>query len=803
MNTSFESRVWQRAVDRGLLTPTQVTDCLKESDSDAPTLQLTEFLIAQGLLDPALVTKIRGELALAEPDAPDEVRAAAKDPHKLIGRYVVVGELGRGGMGVVYKAWDGDLRRYVALKMLSGPWDDEDLARFRREAQSAAGLNHPNIIKVFEISPSDESPFIALEYVEGRTLHGRKLLPRKAAELMIVVARAVEAAHRRGIIHRDLKPSNVMLDDKGSPRIMDFGLARPVASSSQITMSGMVMGTPAYMSPEQAQGRNKDVDQRSDLFSLGATLYELLTGQVPFTGKTPLQTLTAVVKCDPVRPRKLSPSIPQALEAVLLTCLQKDPARRYPSCEALAQDLERFLRGEKVTARIPVPRGLFVAAGSGALAFATALLFLLWPSEPAAAPAPPPKPRPVAPKPVDRAELDRGLHLMEEARLDLYRAGIPLSTIVDKLLEAERCFDAALKADPESGAAFLARGDVRSRLSRYNAALPDYAEAARRLPTSPAVYLSRGRMLLERYLRERNSAPKEEMTEECRRWCEDARADFIKARDLTPAQNDLPSLQAWMALSNDDYEEAIRLATKAIPSAERPEEFYQIRGDAGMLLAEVGQKMADRPRLWQTCVADFSEVIRLRANSPDAYRQRGAASWLLGRSDDARKDFQTVLDRDPQDSRALSDMGTWCLRTGKIPQAMDHFNRAVAANPQNLRAWANRAAIHMHEDRLAEARKDLEQALRVNPSYLAAQFNLAVTLRLLGERTEALRWIDEALRRSPQFGRGRLLRGLLHAEGSRWKEALDDLERGLELAPAEASSEVRAALDRCRRELRR
>ena len=273
MDESFESRVWSRALAQGLISTQQVNEALKAADSLAPSLRLTEILVEKGFLKARQVTDLRGEVAAADPALPEDALRATRDPRNLIGRYVVVAELGRGGMGIVHKAWDGDLRRYVALKVLSGPWGPEDLARFRREAQSAAALRHPNIITVYEISPSDECPYIALELIEGRTLDGRKLPSRKAAELMIVIARAVNAAHQKGIIHRDLKPHNIMLDAEGSPRVMDFGLAKPVLSSSQITMSGTVVGTPAYMAPEQAQGRAAEVGPRSDIFSLGALFY--------------------------------------------------------------------------------------------------------------------------------------------------------------------------------------------------------------------------------------------------------------------------------------------------------------------------------------------------------------------------------------------------------------------------------------------------------------------------------------------------------------------------------------------------
>jgi tetratricopeptide (TPR) repeat protein len=802
VDTTFESRVWQKALDQGILSTAQVNECLRESNSDAPTLRLTEVLVSKGYLDADQVTRIRGELAFAEPEAPEEVRAAARDPRKLIGRYVVVDELGRGGMGIVYKAWDGDLRRFVALKVLSGPWDDEDLARFRREAQSAAGLNHPNIITVFEVSTSDDSPYIALELVDGKTLDGRKLTAPKAAELMITIARAVDVAHKRGLIHRDLKPSNIMIDAKGSPRVMDFGLAKAVRSSSQITVSGTVVGTPAYMSPEQAQGRVREMDKRSDIFSLGAMLYELLTGEAPFRGKTPLETLTAVVACKPLRPTKLAPSVPKPLEAILLRCLHKEPSGRYPSCEALARDLERFLKGEKVRARIPwaVP-GPAVFALSAGIAFAAGLVVVFWPATPPP-PAPAPAPRPVAPaKVADRSQLDRGLRLLEEARLDLYRPGIQRSAIVLKLRDAETCFDAALKADPDSGAAWLGRGEAKSRLNRFEDALPDFAEAARRLPTSPAVHLSRGRFRLELYSRELGWV-KTDLSPDARRWRDEARADFMKARELSAAQNDLPHLQTCLAIADENYAEAVRLATTAIPQAERPEEFHKLRGDAYAALAARELQPDARAGLVQKCVADYGDAIRLRHHFPDAYRLRGAALWHLGRTEEAHRDFKTVLDADPDDSRALSDMGIFYIQTGRVDLARDYLDRAIAADGRNYRARTTRATIWLGDKLHAQAKDDLEKALKVNPDHLPALFNLAVAFHKLKDRPEALRRLDEFLRKSPKSSRALYQRAVIYYEGGQWKEALDDFAQAVEIDPAQEPT-VRPYIDHCRVQLRK
>ncbi|MBI3854817.1 MAG: protein kinase, partial [Planctomycetes bacterium] len=676
MDQNFESRVWQKALNRGLLTSRQVNDCLKESHSTAPTLRLTEVLVAKGFLEPDQVREIRAELALAEPEAPDEVRAAARDPQKLLGRYVIVGELGRGGMGIVYKAWDGDLRRFVALKVLSGPWDDEDLARFRREAQSAAALRHPNIITVYEIGDSGETPFIALELIDGRTLHGRKLPSRKAAEIMIVIARAVEAAHRRGIIHRDLKPHNIMVDAEGRPRVMDFGLAKPVRSSSQVTVSGTVVGTPAYMSPEQAQGRVREVDHRSDLFSLGAMLYELLTGKAPFGGRTPLETLTAVVEQNPVPPRKLAPSVPRPLEAVILTCLQKDKTRRYSSAEALARDLERFMNGERVIARVPVPAGRLLFAVSAGIAFAAGLAALFWPpAAPPPATLPPPPPPPARAKPVDRDSLDRSLHLLEEARLDLYRANADLGLTRVSLDKAIRFFNDALEADPASGPALLARGQALQRLNRGAEAEADFSRAIQRLPSSPAAYLARGRLLLERFMTEMIAAS----------WKEDsipddlvqvrlqATRDFLKARELGAPAADLPYLEGSIAFTEFKFDRVIERVASALPAATMPEEFLRLRGDTRVYMSDKSTPVA-RGALLKDAIDDYTEALRLRVNYVEALRMRGAALWQSGRPEDAFKDFQAVIRLNPYDSQALSDLATYYQRNGQVPEA-DRFDR--------------------------------------------------------------------------------------------------------------------------------
>ena len=295
-----------------------------------------------------------------------EMLAVGKKAPEHFGDYELVEEIARGGMGVVYKARQISLNRIVAVKMiLHARFNDADFVqRFRVEAEAAGNLHHPNIVAIYEIGQEEDQHYFAMEYVEGRNLaslvQDQALPARHTAQLVEKIARAIHHAHQRGILHRDLKPSNVLIDLEGEPRITDFGLAKRVTSSdasetrasdSNLTMSGEVLGSPNYMSPEQAAGRSRQVDARTDIYSLGAILFTLLTGRPPFMADNLEAILTQVVQVEAPSLRFLNPTVPRDLETVALKCLQKDPARRYHSAQELAEELGRFLRGESIHAR--------------------------------------------------------------------------------------------------------------------------------------------------------------------------------------------------------------------------------------------------------------------------------------------------------------------------------------------------------------------------------------------------------------------------------------------------------------------
>jgi hypothetical protein len=261
----------------------------------------------------------------------------------------------------VYKARQTRLDRPVALKMVlaSAAAGPEELGRFRREAEAIARLAHPNIVQVYEVGEHEGCPYLVLELLEGGSLAdrlaGTPLPPRQAAELALALAGAVQHAHEKGVIHRDLKPGNVLLTADGVPKIADFGLAKRLGTNRAQTETGVIAGTPSYMAPEQAQGRGKDVGPATDVYALGAILYELLTGRPPFKAATVLQTLEQVRSHDPPRPATLQPGLPADLETVCLKCLHKEPAYRYRSAAALAADLGSFLAGEPISARRLTP----------------------------------------------------------------------------------------------------------------------------------------------------------------------------------------------------------------------------------------------------------------------------------------------------------------------------------------------------------------------------------------------------------------------------------------------------------------
>src|SRR5216117_266362 len=339
--------------------------------SDAPRGLCTACMLetALGILPDAVaeVDSSAGSLdelsrdnAKPAPGAKEAVSAATMLGE--LGDYELLEEIGRGAQGVVFRARQKSLNRTVALKVISlGQWASKaHLKRFRREAEAAASLDHPSIVPIYEVGERDGSCYFSMKFVEGGQLdevvRRSPMSIRQAVELIAKVARTVHYAHEHRILHRDIKPGNILLDAKGEPHLTDYGLARLVETESTVTRTLEVLGTPSYMAPEQAAGKNTQLTSATDVYGLGAVFYQLLTGHPPFAGGTTYETVRLVLETEPRQPRLWNPKIDRDLATICLKCLEKDPQRRYSSALALAEDLEHWLKHEPIRAH---PTGVF------------------------------------------------------------------------------------------------------------------------------------------------------------------------------------------------------------------------------------------------------------------------------------------------------------------------------------------------------------------------------------------------------------------------------------------------------------
>lgn len=365
------------------------TTCLSRGSGKEP--QVTKG--TKSTIPPAARTIVENETKTADSSPVDSATATLVKPEKSsppvnlptvrFTNYTNLEYIDRGGMGVVYKALQVNADRIVALKIMNAvaQSDSRQERRFKTEGQALARLSHPGIVQIYDVDEEQGLPYFSMEYVPGGSLskrmrNGKPLSHREAAEMVAGVASALAAAHAQKIVHRDIKPSNILLTEIGKPKVTDFGLAAFFDQSARMTTTGAMLGTPAYMSPEQAAGKYGEVGPLSDVYSIGATLYELLTGRPPFSASTPMATAIKVCNERVIRPRAINPTIPADLEAICLKCLEKDPRDRYPSAAALANDLTRYLRGEPITSQTMIQK-LKRSVRRNKVAVAAGILFLM------------------------------------------------------------------------------------------------------------------------------------------------------------------------------------------------------------------------------------------------------------------------------------------------------------------------------------------------------------------------------------------------------------------------------------------
>ncbi len=738
-------------------------------------------------------------------------------------RYEVVQEVARGGMGVVYKARDLRLGRTVALKVLVGGTSAsaEMIERFHREARMVAGLQHPRIVPVHDVGETDGACYFTMDFIEGsslaRLIHDRAVSRRDGVALLREIALALHHAHEHGVIHRDVKPGNILVDRAGRPFIADFGLAREAHSDARLTATGRPVGTPVYMSPEQAGGDVSAQDPRTDVYSLGATLYELLTGRPPYEGDNMMEILFKVMGTDPPRPTALDPTVPRDLEVITLRAMERERARRYPSARALAEDLGRFLEGEAIAAR---PSGVvyrswkrarrhpvaFTLAVTGALLAVMASGTAAWRAARSARDA-----RELGER--ARAELAAGRTAEALALVGRLRSLDPAHPALPVLEDAcqaglrardERAREEALLAEAaerkarrdraqpmaESAQKLLELTDVLARHGQYGqrrerlqeavglldralAEDPDFAEAygargrGHRLLADPARALADLDRAVE--LRDTWSAPYLERI--------GVRADLYHKKSspgMIVDQGDGPIQWNFRDLSRDEEAHALLAAVqvdvaRVIALGVRPDEAHFVQG-----LMKVVDGHPDE------AIAELTRSLEIYPYRAEAFQKRAFAHLMRNETDAADADITRALELWPAFAEGLCYRGVIRFARGRRDEAVADFEAAAAIDPEQRQAIEGKAMVLAASGDWAGAIPGYTVAVEKFGDG-AAYVNRGTALLKAGRKDEALRDLDRAVALDPGDSRAWFMRGQARMVTDDLEGARADIERAVDL----------------------
>jgi tetratricopeptide (TPR) repeat protein len=747
-------------------------------------------------------------------ETPDEVLQAQARPAARFGKYVLLQEVGRGGMGRVYRAWDTNLGRIVALKVMLFN-EPEDLLRFRQEAQLAAKLDHPGIVQVYEQGDADDRPYIAMQFVDGASLEVKRLPVRKAVEAVRDAARAIAYAHERGVIHRDLKPGNLLQSADGRLRVTDFGLAKRIGVRS---LSGAALGTPSYMSPEQARGQASRVGPASDVFSLGATLYGLLAGRPPFLGADVMAVLRAVATDDPPSLRAINSKVPWELETVILKAMEKEPERRYDSAGALADDLERFLQGEAVHAqrpgfltrarkRIAKRKGVLSVAMAGLLGIGGVSAYFLprWLGER---------------EEKERAQAEVVILKMlgtlwtevVMAKQGLHVEASDPKKVVGRLRDLSVRVGDFIGAHPLLPQGYYVRAQARLYLGDLGAAEQDLQKAVSVDPSFAPAYVLLGRLKLEEHQwrvygePERKAANAEAaspLVEEAGRhlargWKAGVEAASPERWGLVRTREDDVAIVLARALHEQYVKRNPAEALRILEEEQGREGAAEYCNRLGLL------SPPDRNLEWQTL------ALRHMPHFAKAHLDRGAARFGKGDIDGAIADFDRAIQLRPDLASAWLNRGGAKYRKQDLAGAVADFDRAAALDPSRPLAAANRAVVRLLQGDAAGAEADATKAIELGP-WRAESYATRGRARAARENLQgALEDYSKAVSIRPDDPDQLQMRGYLRillvtrdpARAAEHRaEAVKDLERALKLAPADWP--LRAQAEQALAELRK
>jgi tetratricopeptide (TPR) repeat protein len=835
-------------IDQRIVARPHVDECMElqrrlHGSGCTPLPRLGELLLRKGYLLPAQVelaptrkmpTTLTGPAHRpSEPvdhqRMPEIVQKALQDPTERFGRYVRVSLLGQGGAGEVWKSWDTVLERWVALKFLKFE-DIDELARLKREAQTAARLSHPHIAAVFEIAEANNRTFLVMEFIDGQTL---VTYPRndhrKLVSLMREVSQAIQYAHDQGVVHRDIKPGNIMVDTAGRPYIMDFGLARHVDSAKSV--SEYILGTPSYMSPEQARGHS--VDARSDVYSLGATLYELLGDRPPFRGSNALDTLEQVVRDEP-RPLE---RIASDLQTIVSKCLMKEAGRRYQRASDVAEDLRRWQEGEAIIAhppsvlyklgkKIAKRRAVLLVGLTGGLLAATAAALWIRADRGHSQ-----KEHELTVEKESRAAEARALALarphLEEGR----RARSKLDRLLmteDASPEAVRAlterahqeFDRAIEIYPTYPDALLEKARMFNVETDRAKALEYFTRTIAATQGYTRAYLSRARILLDDYedLRHARGMLSGPDTPEMSAISAKIRGDLKQVDTSSKETAELLFATGATAVLDGDFERAARIF----------EEYARTSVTTYRGWEWAAHCWTHVPGMAEKAIRDYSEALKVRPRLASLWTSRGEAGVEAAREQglkgeslraQAENDFRHALELDPAHADAFAGLAEAALLAGKPAEAMTHFSKAVELTPTSpvavlaralakLRTKDNDGAIADADEALRRGSQDpaakvvrararcnagdvgaaqaeIEDVIRKHPRYAPAFVALGDVYRERGNPDRAVTEYGKALALDPRMAEAYHQRGNAERDRGRIEDALQDLSRAAALDPSD------------------
>ncbi|MBI2901738.1 MAG: protein kinase [Planctomycetes bacterium] len=742
-----------------------------------------------------------------------------------LGKYRLVEPAGQGGMSVVWHAWDSELKRRVALKVLNvrGAGEGEELRRFVLEARTLARLEHPNIVPIYDVGHESGIHYIAMKLIDGRTGAelAPELSPRRAAEIVRDAARGVHHIHRNGIVHRDLKPGNVMVDSMGQVYVMDFGLAQDVLRRGpRTTQAGLTVGTPTYMSPEQALGRLEELDATSDVFSLGATLYSMATrGATPFSDPTSGEAMLNIVSKDPIHPRRVRAEIPEDLSTIILHCIEKEKGRRYASAAALADDLDRFLRDEPIVATPPSlttrifrrarrNRAAIVVGAASAVLLAAAMTYVFLLQR-----AGRKREREATAERERREREDRARREGRDAALARAEALLRDARSPEAVPEGIRECVRARTADPSEGRNYWIEGRLREIAGSPAEAVEAYGAAIARRPDLVEAFRDRALLLLERYLEESGEltpflqqhgtidlGPKIELAVDApaalRRVTQDL--DRVRERAASPVQR--------------AYAEAMLAAAERRP-AEALDRFRECRddpfardgarwgayaiycsGEYAQAALALDRHLESRPDDahaillrafcdWTTPhnvakVRDgFERAARVDRRCTHARYSLGLLHQSQGRSAEAEVEYAAVIEMDGTFYYVWLNRGMLHLHAKDLDKALEDFERAIELRPKASLGYNRRAAVHLAKGNASDAIGDYTRAIDLNPKYFWGYFNRGKIYRQVQQHRPAIHDFTEAARLQPNLAAAYAERGHCHYALQAWGAAIEDFER--------------------------